>query len=133
MTEGYGRPERVGDQIQRELAQVLQFEMKDPRVGMVSLSEVKVSRDLGYADVYFTCVEPDADVAAVEKVLGKAVGYLRSTLASRMQLRIVPRLRFHYDESVQHGRELSSLIESAVESDRERHKSLGENPEDQGG
>lgn len=122
MAEGHGRSERVGDQIHRELAQILQFEVKDPRVGMVSLNEVRVSRDLGYADVYFTCVEPDADVSAVEAVLGKAVGYLRTTLASRMQLRVVPRLRFHYDQSVQHGRKLSSLIEAAVESDRDRHQ-----------
>lgn len=128
MSEGYGRSERVGDQIQRELAGILQFEMKDPRVGMVSLTEVKVSRDLGYADVYFTCVSPDADARSVETVLGKAAGYLRTTLAGRMQLRIAPRLRFHYDESVQRGRQLSSLIEAAVESDRDRQKTRDGNP-----
>ncbi len=132
MGSSHSRTERVGDQIQRELAEVLQFEMKDPRVGMVTLNEVRVSRDLAYSDIYFTVLaddEADAHAAEAEKVLTHAAGYLRTALASRMNLRMVPRLRFHYDSSVQRGRKLSSLIDSAVRSDQDRQKARGEDQE----
>lgn len=170
------RMQRVADQLQRELAVLIQQEVKDPRLGMVSVTEVTVSRDLGYADVYVTALddvvtgrdyrpaaearEGAAEKGAVEsdergnakpagepeektseaepgaegtleaegaeqhrqtlEILNGAAGFLRSLLGKRLSLRMVPRLRFHYDESIARGRYLSSLIESAVAADKER-------------
>lgn len=118
----FKRTDRVGDQLQKELAVLIQREVKDPRLGMVTVSGVTVSRDLGYADVYVTLLGEDTPERVKEnlKVLRQAGGFLRSQIARRIKLRHVPELRFHYDESVVRGQRLSSLIEQAVSSDRER-------------
>lgn len=118
----FKRTDRVGDQLQKELAVLIQREVKDPRLGMVTVSGVTVSRDLGYADVYVTLLGEDSPERVKEnlKVLRQAGGFLRSQIARRIKLRHVPELRFHYDESVVRGQRLSSLIEQAVSSDRER-------------
>ncbi|TFH85714.1 30S ribosome-binding factor RbfA [Billgrantia azerbaijanica] len=119
----FKRTDRVGDQLQKELAVLIQREVKDPRLGMVTVSAVTVSRDLGYADVYVTLLGEDAPERVREnlRVLRQAAGFLRSQIARRIKLRHVPELRFHYDESVVRGQRLSSLIDEAVESDRARH------------
>ncbi|MBZ9558276.1 MULTISPECIES: 30S ribosome-binding factor RbfA [unclassified Modicisalibacter] len=119
----FKRTDRVADQLQQELAVLIQREVKDPRLGMVTVSGVTVSRDLGYADVYITLLGDD-DAARIKEnlaVLKRAGGFLRSQIARRMKLRHVPELRFHYDESVTRGHKLSSLIDEAVEADRSRH------------
>lgn len=118
----FKRTDRVGDQLQKELAVLIQREVKDPRLGMVTVSGVTVSRDFGYADVYVTLLGEDNPERVKEnlKVLRQAGGFLRSQIARRIKLRHVPELRFHYDESVVRGQRLSSLIEQAVSSDRER-------------
>ncbi|MCE8022297.1 30S ribosome-binding factor RbfA [Halomonas sp. MCCC 1A11036] len=119
----FKRTDRVGDQLQKELAVLIQREVKDPRLGMVTVSGVTVSRDLGYADVYVTLLGEDSPERIKEnlQVLRQASGFLRSQIARRIKLRHVPELRFHYDESVVRGQRLSSLIDEAVESDRARH------------
>ncbi|WP_444679027.1 30S ribosome-binding factor RbfA [Halomonas sp. E19] len=119
----FKRTDRVGDQLQKELAVLIQREVKDPRLGMVTVSGVTVSRDLGYADVYVTLLGEDSPERVKEnlKVLKQAAGFLRSQIARRIKLRHVPELRFHYDESVVRGQRLSSLIDEAVSSDRARH------------
>ncbi|MFQ3790086.1 30S ribosome-binding factor RbfA [Halomonas sp. A29] len=129
----FKRTDRVGDQMQKELAVLIQREVKDPRLGMVTVSGVTVSRDLGYADVYVTLLGEDSPERIKEnlKVLKQAAGFLRSQIARRIKLRHVPELRFHYDESVVRGQRLSSLIDEAVESDRARHP--GEQDESGGG
>lgn len=122
MAREYSRVERIGDQMQRELAQLIQREVKDPRVGMVTVNDVKVSRDLGYADIYVTLLgeqEPER-IKENLQVLKRASGFLRSQIAKRIKLRHVPELRFHYDESVVRGQHLSSLIDEAVSTDRAR-------------
>ncbi|WP_048308270.1 30S ribosome-binding factor RbfA [Halomonas sp. PR-M31] len=119
----FKRTDRVADQLQQELAVLIQREVKDPRLGMVTVSGVDVSRDLGYAEVYITLLG-DNDPARVKEnlaVLKHAAGFLRSQIARRIKLRHVPELRFHYDESVLRGQELSSLIDQAVEADRAHH------------
>ncbi|MGM0702050.1 30S ribosome-binding factor RbfA [Halomonas faecis] len=120
----FKRTDRVGDQLQKELAVLIQREIKDPRLGMVTVSGVTVSRDLGYADVYVTLLgeETPAHVQENLQVLRRASGFLRSQIARRIKLRHVPELRFHFDESVVRGQRLSSLIDEAVESDRARHE-----------
>ena len=118
----FKRTDRVADQLQKELAVLIQREVKDPRLGMVTVSWVEVSRDLGYADVHITLLgEQDPErIKENLKVLKRAGGFLRSQVARRIKLRHVPELRFHYDESVVRGQHLSSLIEEAVASDRSR-------------
>ena len=99
MPKEYGRDQRVADFIQRELASVLQSEMRDPRVAMVSINEVRVSRDLGYADLYVSSLQAQDEAAQkdVVKALAGAAGYLRTARAKRSTLRTTPRLRFHWD------------------------------------
>ncbi|WP_136066876.1 30S ribosome-binding factor RbfA [Modicisalibacter radicis] len=119
----FKRTDRVADQLQQELAVLIQREIKDPRLGMVTVSGVTVSRDLGYADVYVTLLGDD-DAERIREnlaVLKRAGGFLRSQIARRIKLRHVPELRFHFDESVVRGHRLSSLIDEAVETDRARH------------
>jgi ribosome-binding factor A len=121
------RLQRVADQVQRELATLIQKEVKDPRLGMVSVTGVEVSRDMAYADVYVTALigqRDDLEQESMEKraatvsVLNNAAGFLRSLLAKELSLRTTPKLRFHYDESISRGRYLSSLIDDAIDSDR---------------
>ncbi|MFM9271536.1 30S ribosome-binding factor RbfA [Halomonas elongata] len=118
----FKRTDRVADQLQKELAVLIQREIKDPRLGMVTVSGVEVSRDLGYADVHVTLLgEQDAErIKENMAVLKRAAGFLRSQIARRIKLRHVPELRFHYDESVVRGQRLSSLIDEAVANDRDR-------------
>ena len=125
----YSRTQRVGDQLQKELAQLIQQDIKDPRIGMLTVSAVEVSRDLAYAEVYVTAlgVDDKPQQQQIEKILNGATGFLRSRLARLMKLRIVPNLRFHYDESIARGQHLSALIEKAVGEDHAR--SHGEDEE----
>jgi ribosome-binding factor A len=109
------RLDKISDAVKQELARLLQMEMRDPRAGMVSVTGVDVSRDLSHADVYVTFLEVDP-VAAL-KVLNNAGGYLRTQLAKNLQLRSTPKLKFHYDKSVENGRQLSSLIDKALAAD----------------
>ena len=134
------RMQRVADQIQRELATLIQLEVNDPRVGMVSVTSVTVSKDLAHARVYVTILnsltsnsdlnastlaEPgDLDQLEIDenmKALGKASGFLRTLLSKRLKTRSVPKLQFHYDGSVQRGHKLSSLIDSALAADEDQH------------
>jgi ribosome-binding factor A len=133
----FGREERVADFIRDELASIIQRQMRDPRVGMVSVNEVKVSKDLSYAEVYVSSHETKTDEARAELigVLNKAAGYFRSELAKRHSMRTTPKPRFHYDEVIEKGPALESLIEKAVQADGkhrndEKHRTDEENHRD---
>ncbi|TQV70504.1 30S ribosome-binding factor RbfA [Exilibacterium tricleocarpae] len=120
MAREFSRTERVADAVQRALAQLIQFEVRDPRVGMVNINDVEVSRDLALAKVYVTFVGRDTD-AECEKgaeALNKAAGFLRSHLAKELNIRTTPRLQFVYDKTAVRGQALSSLIDKAVAEDR---------------
>jgi ribosome-binding factor A len=119
MAKEYSRTQRIGDQMQRELAQLIRREIKDPRVGLVTITAVEVSRDVGHAKIFMTVMGQDSaeDIAQTIKVLNSAAGFLRMQLAREMKLRSVPQLHFHYDESVARGAHLSALIERAVAED----------------
>ncbi|MBT3437323.1 MAG: 30S ribosome-binding factor RbfA [Oceanospirillaceae bacterium] len=122
MAQEYSRTQRVADQIQRELAALIQREVKDPRVGMATVSAVEVSRDLSHAKVFVTIFnggENQEEIRESVKVLNNASGFLRSKLGQRMKLRIVPTLRFHFDDSLSRGNYLSNLIDEARASDSE--------------
>lgn len=125
MAREFKRTDRVADQIQRDLAVLIQREIKDPRLGMVTISHAKVSKDLGYADIYITVMalgdQDEADaIKSSLKVLNAAAGFLRSELARGIKLRVMPQLRFHFDESVERGRRLHGLIESAFQQEKSR-------------
>ncbi|MEM8768124.1 MAG: 30S ribosome-binding factor RbfA [Pseudomonadota bacterium] len=115
----FGRSERVADFIRDELASIIQRQMRDPRVGMVSVNEAKVSKDLSWADVYVSSHETrtEAERAELLEVLNKAAGYFRSELAKRHKMRTTPKPRFHYDEVVERGPAMESLIDRAVRED----------------
>lgn len=125
MAKEYSRAQRIGDQIQRELAQLIRLEIKDPRLGgLVTITAVEVSRDASHAKVFVTVMGGEAEagvdrVAQSVKVLNDASGFLRMQLGRAMKLRSVPQLRFHYDESVIRGAQLSALIERAVTEDKQ--------------
>lgn len=120
----FGREERVADFIRDELASIIQRQMRDPRIGMVSINEAKVSKDLSWVEVYVSSHETKTDDERTEliEVLNKAAGYFRSELAKRHKMRTTPKPRFHYDEVVERGPALESLIAKAVRSDEENHQ-----------
>ena len=119
MAREFSRTDRIADQIQKDLSSVIRTEMKDPRVGMVTVNGVNVARDLGYADVYITLLtleENDENSDSVKqtlKALNSAAGFLRSQLGKMIKLRTIPQLRFHFDSSVGQGRHLDALITRA--------------------
>ena len=108
-----GRPQKVADLIQRELSDLLRREVRDPHVGMVTLTSVDVSPDLSHAKVFFTLLQEDRKDATTH-ALQRAAGFLRSQLAHRIKLYTTPELRFVYDVSVERGDRLSRLIDSVV-------------------
>ncbi|MXS85962.1 30S ribosome-binding factor RbfA [Nitrosomonas sp. HPC101] len=114
MSKDFSRTLRVADQVQRELALLLQNEVMDPRIGMITLTGVEVTRDYAYAKVFYTTLGGDESTQLVEEGLTRAAGFLRSQLAGKIRLRIIPQLQFVYDESVEHGMKLSRLIDEAV-------------------
>lgn len=113
------RANRVADFIRSELADIVKNEMRDPRVSLLSITDARVSRDLGVADVYVTSLAAGDARARTEllAVLNGAAGFLRSALAGRHAMRTTPRLRFHYDELIEGGPRLEALIDRAVQAD----------------
>jgi ribosome-binding factor A len=123
MAREFGRTERVADYLRQELARLLQTELRDPRIGMVSINEVEVSRDLAHAKVFVTFMERDSEQEAREQleVLNGAAGFLRTQVSKDARMRTVPKLRFVYDASVTRGRRLADLIDRALADDARRH------------
>ena len=111
---GSARSERIADQIQRSLAEVVRTELRDPRVGLITLTGVELSRDQSHAKVFFTVLGPQGAAADALEGLQRAAGFLRSALARELTTRKVPELHFAYDESVERGVRLSRLIDEAV-------------------
>ena len=121
MAREFSRTQRVADHLQRELASLIQHEVRDPRVGMVSITGVDVSRDLGHARVYYTSIGCDTDEQAKEstEALNKAAGFLRRELSRDSSMRSVPQLKFFFDSSVGRGRDMEDLIDKAARADRD--------------
>ncbi|NHN39523.1 30S ribosome-binding factor RbfA [Pseudomaricurvus alcaniphilus] len=125
MAREFKRTDRLADEIQRILAHLLQFEVRDPRIGMVNINDVEVSRDLANAKVFVTFVDTrgqDECELGVE-ALNRAAGFLRSMLAKELDIRITPRLVFKYDQTSVRGQELSQLIDRAVKADKAHSES----------
>lgn len=117
MAKEYPRHQRVGDQIQRDLAELIRKEIKDPRMSaIVTVAEVKVSADLSRASVYITVLDDKGEESV--KVLNQASSFLRGQLGQRLRLRTIPHLHFIYDRTAERGARLSALIDRAVAADR---------------
>ncbi|HEX3060155.1 MAG TPA: 30S ribosome-binding factor RbfA [Usitatibacter sp.] len=108
------RRARIADQIQRELAEAIRLELRDPRVGLITLTGVELSGDQSHAKVFFTVLGAESAARDAAEGLQRAAGFLRSQLAHRLTTRKVPELHFEFDESVERGVRLSRLIDEAV-------------------
>jgi ribosome-binding factor A len=108
---------RIADQIQRELSELIRLELRDPRVRLVTLTGVELSRDQSHAKVFFTTLDPNTDAKSCGEGLTHAAGFLRAGLAHRLSTRTVPDLTFAYDDSIERGVRLSRLIDEAVASE----------------
>ena len=121
MPKDYPRTRRIAEQIQRELAELIRLELKDPRVsGLITITEVEVSPDQSHAKVFFTLLGDARQIEQSTVGLKRAAGFLRTQLGSRMKLRSVPQLDFRYDASVERGVKLTRLIDEAVGTARGR-------------
>lgn len=120
MPKDFSRTRRVAEQLQRELATLIQQEVKDPRVGMITVYAVDVSKDLAHAKVFITALSEEQEHQETIDALQHAAGFLQHELGKRLQLRTIPRLKFVYDESIERGTNLSALIDSAVEQDQKK-------------
>jgi len=128
-SKAFPRSRRVAQQIQRALSELIRREIRDPRLGMVTLTEVRVSSDLSYATVYYSVLNAKPEEA--QTVLESAAEILRGPLGRALGLRHAPELRFVVDELIESGARLSALINQAVQDDAARHSDdQGENPDD---
>jgi ribosome-binding factor A len=127
MSREFKRTDRIAEQLQKELARLVQFSIKDPRLGMVTVNHVKISKDLGHADVYITVLGKDSEAEVKEDlaVLNNAGGFLRREIGKSIKMRVLPQLRFRYDTSLVRGQMLTSLINQAMAEDGAR----GSDPE----
>ncbi|HMW55671.1 MAG TPA: 30S ribosome-binding factor RbfA [Accumulibacter sp.] len=112
--KGFSRRDRVSEQIRRELAEVIRSELKDPRVGMISLTEVEVSPDYAHAKVYFSSMAGSDTLDSVQAGLQQASGFLRSVLGRRISIHMIPQLHFVFDDSLERGAQISKLISEAA-------------------
>ena len=119
MPKEYARSDRIATQIQRVLASLIQTELKDPRLTAPSILEVQVSKDLAYARVYFSVLNPE-DAEDCLAALESASGFLQREIGKALKARITPRLSFIYDDTDIRGRQLSDLINSALASDKDK-------------
>lgn len=120
MARDFNRTDRIADVMQREISQLIHQEVKDPRVGMVTISAIKVSKDLSHAKVYVSVM---AENLATESIQGlnKAAGFLRAQLAKRIKLRVIPALHFVYDDTTIKANQLSRLIDKACAAEKPKN------------
>ena len=112
--KGFSRRDRISEQIRRELAELIRTELKDPRVGMISITGVEVSADYAHAKVFFSSMSGREHLDSVLAGLQKAAGFLRRELGRRITIHSTPQLHFVFDESLERGADLSKLIQQAV-------------------
>ncbi|MBV7261089.1 30S ribosome-binding factor RbfA [Photobacterium sp. WH24] len=130
MAKEFSRTQRVAQQLQKELAVILQREIKDPRIGMATISSVEVSRDMGYAKVYVTFLTigeqtPEDSLEALREM----APYIRSLLGRQIRLRVTPELNFIFDQSLTEGMRISNLVSKVVRDDEARRV---DEPKDEG-
>ena len=106
------RVQRIADRIREDLSEILIQEVSDPRLAGVSITDVKVDRELGFADIYFSAIEGSARAAEIQAGFEHSQGFLRHNLAQRIDLRIFPRLRFHWDPTFERAERIERIIAS---------------------
>lgn len=132
MAREFSRARRVGQELQREVAMILQREIKDERLKLVTVSGVELSRDLNYAKVFVTFLENDPEkIEQGMKVLRDASGFIRTLVGKAMRLRVTPELRFSYDQSLVEGVRISTLVSSTIAEDNRRIQQSGRSEADQ--
>ncbi|MCS5710551.1 30S ribosome-binding factor RbfA [Candidatus Berkiella aquae] len=122
MARDFSRTDRIADVMQRELSVLIREELKDPRVGMITISEIKVSKDLAYAKVFVSVMMEEKAKETLEG-LNKAAGFLRGQLARKMTIRVMPQLSFVYDDTTIKANRISRLIDDAIASDKKDNES----------
>jgi len=124
MPKEFSRIDRVADYLKQELAQLIRFEIKDPRLSRVNIVDAEVSRDLGHAKIFFTLVgsQDESAGAEVATLLNRAAGFLRKQIAAGNTMRTTPQLHFQYDPSVIRGGQLAALIDRAIAKDKASHQ-----------
>ncbi|MDX9700059.1 MAG: 30S ribosome-binding factor RbfA [Rhodocyclaceae bacterium] len=138
MPKEYSRSQRVAEQILRELAELIRLEVKDPRVGFITLTDVEITPDYAHAKVYFTSMRGEEGLDEILVGLRRASGFLRRELGRRVRIHTTPELHFHYDQSVERGSRMSQLIDQVVRQDQARAQDVddaqpgeGERPRDE--
>ncbi|MBD1576103.1 MULTISPECIES: 30S ribosome-binding factor RbfA [Vibrio] len=132
MAKEFSRAQRVAQQLQKELASILQRDVRDSRIGMVTISDVEVTRDLAYAKVFVTffCIGEQTPESCLEALKEHEVS-IRMALGKRVRLRLTPEVRFVYDNTLTEGMRLSNLVSEVVSDDNRRKKDAGRD-EDEG-
>lgn len=120
MPKEFSRSQRMAEQLRRELAEIVRNDIKDPRLGFVSFTEVRMSRDLSHAVIYCSVLNSEDQLESVE-ILNHAVGFVRKEIAHRIRARIVPTLKFVIDDSVIRGEAMDELISDAIKSDKKHN------------
>lgn len=126
MPKEFSRGQRVAEQIRRDLAELIRLEVKDPRVGFISLTDVELSADFAHAKVFFSSMKGEEGLAEILRGLQRASGFLRRELGKRVRIHTLPELHFVYDCSLEQGSRLSALIDEAVRSDQKPDQSSDE-------
>jgi len=127
----FSRVDRLSQQMKKEMAVILQREIKDPRLHtMITVSDVEVSRDLSHAKVFVTFFGmDDSKVEDNLKILNEASGFIRSLIGKRIQTRIVPHIRFAFDQSLNEGIRMANLVDTVRKDDERKRQQAGPNPE----
>ena len=112
------RAERVGEQMKKEIMDIVNNKVKDPRVGFITITDVELTNDLSQGKVYLTVLGNQKEVGDTFKALDKAKGFIKSELGSRMRLRIIPELSFEYDESIEYGNKIERMIQDLHKQDK---------------
>ncbi|MBS6090834.1 MAG: 30S ribosome-binding factor RbfA [Staphylococcus warneri] len=112
------RAERVGEQMKKEIMDIVNNKVKDPRVGFITITDVELTNDLSQVKVYLTVLGNQKEVDNTFKALEKAKGFIKSELGSRMRLRIIPELSFEYDESIEYGNKIERMIQDLHKQDK---------------
>ncbi|MBT8133450.1 MAG: 30S ribosome-binding factor RbfA [Gammaproteobacteria bacterium] len=131
MPREFSRSQRMAEQLRRELAEIVQDEIKDPRLGFISFTEVRMSRDLSHAVIYCSVLNSEQLNESIE-ILNSAAGFIRKSIGRRIRARIVPTLKFVADESVIRGAAMDELISEAIRSDQRSSQGSGEHSGDDG-
>ncbi|WP_202799372.1 30S ribosome-binding factor RbfA [Alishewanella jeotgali] len=131
MMKEFSRVDRLSQQMKKEMAVILQREIKDPRLHtMITVSDVEVSRDLSHAKVFVTFLGmDDSKVEDNLKILNDASGFIRSLIGKRIQTRIVPHIRFAFDQSLNEGIRMANLVDTVRKDDERKRQQAGPNPE----